>query len=195
MKQRDMANLLNVKYVDQLKELFGFYSNLADAEIDQELLETEHVIQLKSFIKFGQRFKVIPHIVNKEEAIEIFRSVVKSRPGYGKRYTKALSYEDFLEALIRACAVGKHNFGIQSDELLKDMDTKVFEMFLKHIGITQGNIEELKLLLKKVNRENDKVVKDYSKDVGSKKTLTRNSYSVNAIPEIDNNNSRNIGEQ
>eukprot|EP00826_Nyctotherus_ovalis_P025903 TRINITY_DN2011_c0_g2_i1.p1 TRINITY_DN2011_c0_g2~~TRINITY_DN2011_c0_g2_i1.p1 ORF type:complete len:216 (+),score=39.28 TRINITY_DN2011_c0_g2_i1:161-808(+) len=186
MRQREMANLIGVQYADQLKELFGFYAKLNDNEIDREILDTKDVIQLKSFLKFAQRFKIIPHIISHEEAVDIFNVIVKSRPGYGRRGTKALAYEDFMEALVRVCVAGKHCFGVQGAELLEGVDARIFEVFLERVGLVKGGIEKLKLSLKRAQRENDKIMR-------SKTSLTeinKITYSVaQSVASVKNMNS------
>lgn len=178
--------MIGVQYADQLKELFGFYAKLSDNEIDREILDTEDVIQLKSFLKFAQRFKIVPHIATHEEVVGIFSTIVKSRPGYGRRCTKALAYEDFTEALVRVCAAGKHCFGVQGAKLLEGVDAKVFETFLRRVGVVPGGIEKLKLLLKRVQRENGRVLR-------SKRSFTemsRFTYSVaQSVASVKNVNS------
>ena len=159
----EVANLLNCKYGPQLKELFNFYSKLPDPEIDIEVLYRNNIIQQKSLLKFAQRFKEIPTYVTKENAIEIFNYLIRYRPNYGNQKIKGIGYDDFVESFIRICNIGKCILGAKANSEdtneLKGMNAKILDSFFKSIGLIPEKIEPLMQLLKKINKENEAMMR------------------------------------
>ena len=144
---------MNSKYYSQLEELFNFYAKLEDQELNREVLKSCSVIQSKSFIKFAQQFNIIPTIVTENEISFIFTNAVRNKRTYGKDNIKALTKEDFLEAIVKICILGKHNLGVPIEEIpinkdnnsasvrgfnLKGVDVSLVEKLLKTLGLTPG---------------------------------------------------------
>ncbi len=175
MKMPEVSDTLKAKYSPQLEHLFDVYARLEDPEIDQETLISTNTIQSKSFVKFANHFKVVPDIIAAENLPMIFASTTKGKPAYGKLAVKALSYEDFLEAIVKICILGKTKLGAaaipenppeeRKDEVmgptfdLKGMDSTVIEKFLKHLGLTPGEKKgPIYQTLKKIKLENQKAI-------------------------------------
>jgi len=176
MKNQEVIDLLSSIYLASLKELFNFYSKLEDPELDQEALSLGVTIQQKNFTKFVNQFKIVPDIISLENACYIFTSLMKGKPTIGKDIPKGISFDDFLESIVKISVVGKLKLGVPNNEPdipgeekkeeppykifdVKGMHSGIVEKLLKHIGLTPGEKKgPITQFLKKLKLENQKLI-------------------------------------
>ena len=163
--------------------MFNLYAKLNDTEIDQEVLKSFNVIQYKSFTKFACHFSITPDIFPEEDLVHIFNSIVKNKKGFGRDNIKALTYNDYLEAIIKMCIFGKEKFGIApNNNVKKEFDIigltpDILDKFIRYLGLTPGERgNELAEILKRIKYENDKEI---LKDIVKNKLLPQDSHEHN----------------
>ena len=147
MRSEEIVALMDSLYVTQLNEIFAFYSNLDDPEISHEASKLASIMQAKAFTYFVQQFNIAPKILDIDTAMIIFKNLVKNKRMYGKDNIRGLTREDFTEALLRICILGKHNLGVEVNEEVNKFDitgikVDTVEMFLKTLGLTPGEKKE-----------------------------------------------------
>lgn len=159
---------MNTTYSPQLEQLFDFYAKLEDPELSQEVLKDHSLIQHKSFLKFAQHLDVVPNILEHSGASFVFSNVTKSKQVYGKEGVRALRYEDFLEAIVKICVLGKRKLGVEAKggaeerhDLpvewfeLKGVTVQTIENFLKLLGLVAGEKRgPIVQVLKKLKQQN-----------------------------------------
>ena len=125
----------------------------------------------------------------------IFNNVTKGKQVYSKERVKALRYEDFLEAIIKICILGKHKLGVpvQREEIeahdpptelfeLEGVTTETIETFLSLLGLVAGEKKgPIVQILKKLKQQNRMEI--VNKGQQAKHEVGKNEE---AIPREDN---------
>ncbi len=167
-----MVDLLSARYKPQLEHIFNFYSKLEDFDLDQEMMASTSTIQCKTFVKFANQFKIVPTLLEPDKLLTVFNYVMRNKAVHvGKETTRALVYDDFLEALVRVAVLAKRKLGLSgaSDEGetkdaeqlfdLTGVDADLIEKLLKFMNLTPGEKKTALIqFLKRVRTENQHAV-------------------------------------
>lgn len=144
MKEPKVVELFT-KYEKQIRCLFEFYAKLEDVELNEHVELNTDNLQYRAFIKLSNQMKLVPTLVTNEEIVMIYKLIMKERAEAHKDNIRALTYEDFLEALVRITIRGNEKLGkIGPEEESKENESKSKENTKKSTSLF-FDVKEIKL--------------------------------------------------
>lgn len=106
MKDDKVVELFG-KYEKQLRGLFEFYAKLEDVELNEHMdLNTEN-LSYRAFIKLSNQMKIAPALLTHDEIVMVYKLIMKQKTESAKDKKRALTYEDFMETLVKITIRGK----------------------------------------------------------------------------------------
>jgi hypothetical protein len=146
MKQQQVIEVFK-RYEQSLRCVFDYYNKLEDLELTGDVEINATLMSYRSFIKLTTQMKLSPALVTGDEAVMIYKLIMKDKSDSMKESLRALNYDDFLEALVRVAIRG--NEKSTKDQMTTDKESskdtaKASAMLLFDVRqITPAAIENL----------------------------------------------------
>ena len=133
---------LFARYEKPLRTVFDFYCKLEDLEINEHLEIKGSTLPYRSFIKFANQMKLAPSLVATDEVVMIYKVIMKEK----SETIRSLTYDDFLESLVRFAIRGNNKLEkgkVEEDTESKAATKKSTMLFFDVKEITVETVENL----------------------------------------------------
>ncbi len=94
--------------------MFEFYTKVEEVEIGEHLALNTSTMQYRAFVKFASQMRLVPTLISNEEVVMIYKLIMKDKSANTEEPEKQkslLTYEEFLEALVRVAIRGRGKLG------------------------------------------------------------------------------------